>query len=249
MTGKARKRVTCLRVGWPLLLLLGLLLPNRARTQVQWEVVESNLLNTDIRYTSFSTGTAPTATIYFTDGAKLLAEGYDEELQRLTELDSLPAARYVFVSTLDSTGTDRRNDYFFCIPDYLRFFTEELLPAVEGTNPLDPANRYLVGVSFGGLNAAYFASQGAPFAGYGLLSPITYPRRRELAKHIAFGPRTGQRFFISTGRYDAEVYVEELLAFYGRREFAVRAHYVAGGHEFGTWLGQLGVGLRYLLLN
>ena len=186
--------------------------------------------------------------VYLTDGFKWLDAGLADTLRRLTATGAVRPARYVFVSSRPpGGGADRREAEFLANPAYLQFFTETLLPAVEESvpHPVAAADRALVGLSFGGLNAAWFASRGAPFAHYGLLSPITYPYPK-LTQDIAFGPAEGQRFFVSTGRYDAERYVDPLLALYRAAGTEVRELRTAGGHDFVNWLGQVEALLDFL---
>ena len=182
----------------------------------------SDALKRTVHFAVLSTGSNAAHLIYLTDGQKLVENGLWTQIEQLTHAGIVPPARYVLVSSIDAAGTDHRNNDFFCNPNFLHFFTEELLPAVEGTERLDRSQRSLVGVSFGGLNAAWFAAMDAPFGSFGLLSPITYPRRAALNRQIAFGPRQGQRLFVSTGRHDAETYVDQLLALYAGKDFETK---------------------------
>lgn len=186
--------------------------------------------------------------VYFTDGQKVIDNGFLTEIERLTTAGEVAPAHYIFVRTIDPvSGEDLRNEYFFANPDYLAFFTEELIPAAEGHlgYHITKFDRSLVGVSFGGLNAAWFAAKGAPFANYGLLSPITYPHAK-LNQDIVFGPTEGQRIYISTGTADAERYVKDLLALYRSRDFMIKEVRTAGGHDFDNWRGQLPALLQFL---
>lgn len=203
-------------------------------------------LGRTVRYTVLQTGPDAEHLIYLTDGQKLVENGFWAQIEELTRRKIVPPARYVLVSSIDATGTDHRNDDFFCNAEFLRFFVEELLPTVEGDRPVERSRRSLVGVSFGGLNAAWFAAMDAPFGNYGLLSPITYPRREELSRRIVFGPQSGQRFFVSTGRYDAEKYVDQLLALYAGMEVETTVLRTEGGHDFTNWSAQLPDLLNFL---
>ena len=186
--------------------------------------------------------------IYLTDGQKLIDNGFLTEIERLTAAGEAPPAHYVFVSTVDpASGEDLRNDYFFANPGYFAFFTEDLIPTAEAklNYPVTPADRSLVGISFGGLNAAWFAAKNAPFRNYGLLSPITYPHDK-LNQEIVFGPSADQRIFISTGHDDAERYVDDLLGLYRNRDFVIKEVRTTGSHDFANWRGQLPVLLQFL---
>ena len=212
--------------------------------------VDSEHLGRSVSVTlaDLSGGAPDCPVVYLTDGRKLLDHGFLLEIERLTASGEVGPAHYVFVSTVDpATGEDRRNDDFFANPAYLAFFTEELIPAAEAklNYQVRPEDRSLVGLSFGALNAAWFAAKGAPFGNYGLLSPITYPHAT-LNQDIVFGPTEGQRFFVSTGTADAERYVGDLLALYRARGFAVEEVRTEGGHDFDNWRGQLSALLNFL---
>ena len=99
---------------------------------------------------------------------------------------------------------------------------------------------------FGGLNAAYFAAEDAPFKNYALLSPITYPCKA-LNQKIMFGPQKDQRIYVSTGTTDAEHYVDELLALYRSKDFELMEVRTKGGHDFQNWQGQLTSVLTFLI--
>lgn len=230
-----------------LLLLLVFLSVSWARAQVQWEVVKSNALGRKVLFANLATDPTADHLVYVTDGRKFIENGLWAEIERLTTAGEVPVARYVFVSSIDANGTDHRNDDFFCNPDHLAFFNKELIPMVEAEHPVAKTYRSLLGISFGGLNAAWFAAMDAPFANYGLLSPITYPRQEELNRRIAFGPSSGQRIFLSTGKQDAERYVDELLALYATKDFTLDTLRTGGAHDFANWRGQLQRILRFLI--
>jgi len=186
--------------------------------------------------------------IYVTDGKKFIDNGLFAEIKKLQEKGKVPPAHYVFVSTISPMDqVDYRNDYFFCNPDYLAFFQEELIPQVEQKigKIFTRDKRSLIGISFGGLNAAYFAAQDAPFRNYALLSPVTYPCK-ELNQKVMFGPQKGQRIFVSTGTRDAERYVDDLLSLYNSKDFEIKESRTKGGHDFDNWKGQLEEVLLFL---
>lgn len=188
---------------------------------------------------------------YFTDGKKMMENGILEQLITLENNKKIAPAYYVFVSTIDAeTKEDKRNDYFFCNEAYLNFFEKELIPTVEQqlNHQFDPKNSSLVGVSFGGLNAAFFAAKSNSFQNYGLLSPITYPCPT-IAKEIVFSKNKGLNLFISTGQLDAEKYVDPLTQLFQNKGHKVKFHQTAGGHDFENWNAQLEIMLNFLTNN
>jgi enterochelin esterase-like enzyme len=64
----------------------------------------------------------------------------------------------VFIDPRDlKTGRNRRESEFLANPDYAAFIAEELVPLIDSTYRTDPApdQRAILGVSYGGVNAAY----------------------------------------------------------------------------------------------
>ncbi|MEO0525641.1 MAG: alpha/beta hydrolase-fold protein [Bacteroidota bacterium] len=179
--------------------------------------------------------------VYFTDGAKMVENGTLIALKKLTEGVYIKPAYYVFVSSRDPlTGKDHRNTYFFSNPDYLSFFEKELIPKVEKGigRTFNMENRSLVGISFGGLNGAYFSAKSKMFKKYGLLSPVTYPRK-SVIQDIAFSKNKDLHIFLSTGTNDAESYVPPLENIYKSKGYTVKTLQTEGGHDFKNWNGQL----------
>ena len=193
---------------------------------------------TNIFIWDYSNGEA-TSVFYFTDGEKLINQGAGEKIDSLTRSGSIPKAKYVFVSTLaPESREDLRNDYFFCNESYVHFFEQELIPAVE-LSRISNVDRFLIGISFGALNAAYFAAQTDSFGGYGMLSPITYPCT-SLNEKLAFSSFENYKVFLSTGTTDAENYVRDLAPILSIKTNQLRLVTTKGGHDFSNWNQQLG---------
>lgn len=190
--------------------------------------------------------------IYITDGKKMMENGTLNVLQSLCETNKTSPAVYVFVSTIDPiTNVDYRNEYFFCNYNYLLFFEQELIPKIEHELfPLSrkryPKDRTLIGISFGGLNAAYFMAKSAMFKNYALLSPITYPCP-DLMKHLAFSTNKDLLVYLSTGTNDAENYIGPLKNLFENKGFQMKYQKTNGGHTFENWNGQLESALTFLI--
>lgn len=217
------------------------------------KIVTSKYLSTDIEFFTFdlSDEVSEKSIIYFTDGQKMIDNGVLDEIMRLKQIGKIPPSYYVFVSTIDSeTGTDNRNDYFFCNEDYLLFFEKELVPLVEQQieSNIQPQNRSLVGISFGGLNAAYFSAASTIFQNFGLLSPIIYPCIK-INEQIVFSQNKDLNIFLSTGIMDAESYVETLVSLYQQKAYKFKKVKTTGGHDFENWINQLEDLLTFLANN
>ncbi|GAA0873371.1 hypothetical protein GCM10009117_25180 [Gangjinia marincola] len=213
--------------------------------------INSNILSESISVTTYNAFSNDYISniIYITDGQKMIDNGALDTIKTLTAKGKIPEATYVFVSTIDAqTKEDKRNTYFFCNADYIRFFEEELVPQIEGTlsRKRTPEQRSLIGISFGGLSAAYFTGKTDLFQNYALLSPITYPCDDAL-KAIAFSENKNLNILISTGKNDAENYVTPLTNLYKSKGYTVKNITTKGAHDFENWNHQLEEVLNFLI--
>ncbi|MEL6306081.1 MAG: alpha/beta hydrolase-fold protein [Bacteroidota bacterium] len=213
-------------------------------------VVDSKILNTktEVQISQLGDAEAIASVVYFTDGEKLLKAGILDKLNALFNQGKIPPTYLVFVSAVDlNDAVDKRNTYFFCNPDYLDFFENELLPKTEKTigKSFTPLQRGLVGISFGGLNAAWFSAKSTSFTKYAVLSPVTYPCKKVIAE-ITFSKNEDLKVFISTGKNDAEHYVEPLTNIYEAKGYEIHSEKTQGGHDFDNWAGQLELIFNFL---
>ena len=126
-----------------------------------------------------------------------------EVMDRLIDKGSIEPVVAVFVDARDpdNLNVNRRNQEFYCSVDYLQFYTDELIPTLEQQYPLQSAReaRAILGLSFGGLNAACFGLLGwETFANIGMHSPATHPIRTLLPAYEQ-GPKLPLKIFLSTG--------------------------------------------------
>ncbi|GMN06459.1 hypothetical protein MTsPCn5_18480 [Croceitalea sp. MTPC5] len=223
--------------------------PDTENDKLSSFTIDSDVLSESISitvYNAFSTDTVSDI-IYITDGQKMIENGALDTIKALTKEEKIPKATYVFVSTIDArTKEDKRNTYFFCNADYIRFFEEELVPYIEAQLSLKAENRSLIGISFGGLNAAYFSGKTDLFQNYALLSPITYPCNDALIA-IAFSENKNLNILISTGKNDAENYVTPLTNLYKSKGYTVKNITTDGAHDFENWNHQLEEVLNFLI--
>lgn len=175
---------------------------------------------------------------YLTDGKKMIDNGTASMIDSLTNMGLIPESKFIFVSTIDpKTKKDYRKEYFFCNEDYALFFEDELIPLIEGNVRLDQ-ERYLIGVSFGGMNAAFFAAKTNFFKGFAILSPITYPCE-EINQNLIFSKNENYKIYISTGQSDAENYIESLLPILKLKTSKIKLINTKGGHDFKNWNNQM----------
>jgi enterochelin esterase-like enzyme len=121
------------------------------------------------------------AVMFVTDGQSYIAQGkMPRVLDRLIGSQKIEPVVVVFVDARDpdNLNRNRRNAQFFCNRDYLKFYTDELIPRIEGEYPVARVSdkRGILGMSFGGLNSACFGILGHDtFADIGMHSPANHP--------------------------------------------------------------------------
>ena len=85
---------------------------------------------------------------------------------------------YVDAFDPDNNRNNRRNSQFLCNPQYVKFYRQELIPAVDkryATNA-NRETRGMLGLSFGGLNSMYFGLHANDLFGkIGIQSPAPHP--------------------------------------------------------------------------
>ncbi len=202
-------------------------------------IIESEILSRQLRFQIYDANeqVVEKPIIYLTDGQKMINHKVIPLLTELTESGRIRPAYYVFLSSIDPvTEVDYRNEYFFCNADHLRFFEQEFMPFVERQLPgtFSVEDRSLIGISFGGMNAAYFSAHATTFTGFGLLSPVTYPCQ-SLAQDIAFSANQNLNIYLSTGRNDAESYIDLLEPVYQAKDYRIQVVRTAGKHDFANW--------------
>ena len=186
--------------------------------------------------------------VYITDGQKMIDNGAWAVIDSLIQENRKLDATYVFISTIDDvSGEDYREEYFFCNSDNKTFLELELLPEIEQIigKKYTADQRSLVGVSFGALNATYML-QSDQFLNYGILSPITYPCPDIISK-IAFTDISEKRIFFSTGKNDAEAYLQPLRLFTENKVKDIKVLTTDGAHDFQNWNGQIQMLVPFLL--
>jgi len=220
-------------------------------SQEQVITINSKHLSKKIKIITYNTKTNIKQLVYITDGKKFIDHGGLEKIKTLTKKGKIPPAQYVFINTIDpESKEDRRNYFFFNNPKYLDFFESELIPRIETSltsTQFESKDRSLIGISFGGLNAAYFSAKSEKFKNFALLSPITYPKKEKLIKAITFSENKNLKIFLSTGINDAENYVKDLKAIYLSKNYNIKTLQTEGSHDFKNWNRQLNLILTLLL--
>ena len=145
--------------------------------------------------------------LFVTDGHRYISEGrLPKVMDRLIGKGDIRPVVAVFVDPRDpdDLSVNRRNDQYLCSPDYYEFFRAELIPRIERDYPVGTSRerRGILGVSFGGTNAACFGLRGyETFALIGMHSPANHPIKTLLPAYEKL-PLLPLKMFLSTGRPD-----------------------------------------------
>lgn len=147
--------------------------------------ISSQVLGYDLQYwvqlpAQYQAG-HPYPTLYVTDGWWYKEDGGLPEIAReLMQQKQIQDIILVYVDAYDpdNQANNRRNSQFLCKPNYVQFYKEELVPAVDGefSTETSPSQRAMLGVSFGGLNSMYFGIHAYDtFGKIGIQSPAPHP--------------------------------------------------------------------------
>ncbi len=142
--------------------------------------------------------------VFITDGPMYIQQGrVASVLDRLIAAKRILPVIAVFVDSRnpDDLSENRRNAEFFCNRHYLAFYIYDLIPAIEDAYPVQRTRegRSILGVSFGGLNAACFGLLGFDtFSGIAMHSPANHPVEN-LLPAFENEPRRPLKVFLSTG--------------------------------------------------
>ncbi len=179
--------------------------------------------------------------LFVTDGHGYLSEGrMVRTLDRLIGKDDIQPVVVVFVDPRDPDrlASNRRNQQFFCNRLYLKFYTDELIPAIESAYTVSgrQESRSILGLSFGGLNAACFGLLGYEwFSGLGIMSPANQPVPALLEAYEKM-PLLPLRIFLSTGKPDDNTQANRRFHTV-LRDKGYDVHYmeVRRGHNWNNW--------------
>ncbi len=189
--------------------------------------------------------------LYVTDGHAYIKRGrLPRVLDRLIRSERIEPVITVFVDPRDPDNlkVNRRNQQFFCNPDYFKFFTDELIPAIEKSYPAVPdrEKRSILGVSFGGLNSACFGLIGYQiFSGIGMHSPANHPVPN-LVPGYEKAPLLPLKFFLSTGEpWDNTQANRRFRNVLRDKGYPLKYIEVPKGHDWDNWKPLMDDVLRY----
>lgn len=217
-------------------------MPNVAKGALKSESIMSRLMGYEIRYVVYTPAGTPPGTmlpvLYVTDGSEYLDARLGNMalvLDNLVYRKTMPF-KVVFVDARDpaNLSVNRRMQELALNENYLRFFTEELIPVVEGAAA---ANSYrgILGTSLGGLNAAYFSFKRPDlFPRCAIQSPAFW-YKREIFEMAKANP-VKLRVSMTAGTInDTSTEAREMKEALDRQGSTCGYLEVSEGHSWGNW--------------
>ncbi|MBN1579442.1 MAG: hypothetical protein JXA89_01975 [Anaerolineae bacterium] len=146
----------------------------------------------------------------------------------------------IFVDPRDpQTGTNRRQDEFLGNPSYAAFIAQELVPSIDRTYKTDssPDRRAILGVSYGGVNAAYC---GLTHPGVFHLVAMQSPAFVDDTIYEGYQStkRLPLKIFVSTG-YPWDFDARTIKGVLEAKGYDLLYLEVPEGHSWGQWRGQI----------
>jgi len=207
--------------------------------------ISSEVLGYDLQYRVYVpadiVATDNLSVLYVTDGPGYISEGrMPRVLDRLIGDGEIDPVVVVFVDARDPDrlSTNRRNSQFLCNADYYKFYVSELIPEVERNYPVGQSreHRGILGVSFGGTNAACFGLMGhETFSAIGMHSPANHPIKELLAAYEKM-PLLLLRMFLSTGRPDDNTRANRSFRrVLENKGYELKYIELTAGHDWDNW--------------
>ncbi len=224
-------------------------------TLTENRIIESEILGYRLQYRVYLPPGAiqhdDLPVLYVADGQWYI-EGGDlpRLLDRMISRGEIRPVAAVFVDNRnpDDLAENRRNRQFFCNEKYSAFYQQELIPTIDETfaTSAERTGRVILGMSFGGLNAACFGLQAHDsFGGIAMQSPAVHPVP-ELHDAWAGTERLPLRIFLSSGTVnDNEGSTRRLHKILDDKGYDLHYVEVDQGHDWRNWKPLLDDMLRF----
>lgn len=207
--------------------------------------ISSTVLGYDLQYRVYlpegNAAGSDYPVLFLTDGQNYLRRGdMDKLLDTMIGDEEINPIIAVFVDPRDPDDleSNRRRMQFLCNADYLQFYIDELIPAVEQDFPVkkDRSARTIMGLSFGGTNAACFGAMGFDFfSGIVMQSPANHPVPNLLPVYQSL-PTLPLKVFLSTGvPNDNSQANRRFHAILKDKDYDMKYMEVREGHNWDNW--------------
>lgn len=212
-----------------------------------YQVIKSKYLGYDVRYKVYLPPgfeeLKDLSVLYLTDGpsyADTAAGDMPRKIEHFIEKGKIRPLIAIFLDSRDPAdlSVNRRNSQFFASDKYVDFITRELVKLVDQRYPTSGRreDRALMGLSFGGLNAAYFGIKAyETFGNIGMQSPALHPVP-EIYKLYQKSEKAPVRIFLSTGtENDTEKSARALKSILEDKGYEMKYREVPEGHNWRNW--------------
>ena len=183
--------------------------------------------------------------IFVNDGYSYVRSGLPELMDGLITTNQIPPMAAVFLDPRDKQQNWKnvRQKLFLCNPKYVDFFIKEFMPMLEKRYPLSDKreDRTILGLSFGGLAAAYFGETApAYFKNIAMQSPAFHPCP-DIYTSYKKNPKKDLKIYLSYGTgKDTENQDIPFIKILQQKKYPLKVDRVVGGnHEWAVWKDQL----------
>lgn len=227
------------RLGCFLLVLISL---HASASTTDEHIIKSEILGYSLRYWVHvpDSDAKGLPVLFVTDGQGYKNNGIINVSNALIKKNKIRSHIIVMVDAVDpdKPSRNRRNSQFLCNPNYVRFYREELIPAIEeqyNTSKLQK-DRGILGLSFGGLNAMYFALHASDvFGKIGIQSPAPHPCP-DIYSDFENTKKLPVDIFLSTGTVnDKATATRRLKKILDNKGYNFKYLEVAEGHNWRNW--------------
>lgn len=222
-------------------------------------IISSQILDYNLQYRVYTPPNyeklSDLPVIYVTDGQWYIEQGeLPEIMDALIASGKIKPAIAVFIDNRnpDNLDENRRNRQFFCNQKYADFYMQELIPHIDATwkTRADRKARVILGLSYGGLNAACFGLQAhTTFEGIAMQSPAMHPVS-SLFQQYKDAPKLPINIFLSSGTYnDNETHIREFKKVLEDQKYPMHYVEVPFDHSWQNWKPLLDDVLQYYFGN
>lgn len=212
--------------------------------------IKSKLLNKNLLYKIYlppiTSLTKKLPVIYINDGRSYLEKGETVKiLDSLIKNNSIKPVIAVFLEPKDGKQKWKnvRQELFLCNPVFVDFFVNEFIPNIEHNYPVSnlKKDRTIMGMSFGGLAAAYIARKSpSTFKNIVMQSPAFHPCKKIYNSYQNL-PKENFNMYMSYGTgKDTEKQDLSMIKILEEKKYKLKIERVEGGnHTWDIWKEQL----------
>ncbi|MDO5968366.1 alpha/beta hydrolase-fold protein [Flavivirga aquimarina] len=184
--------------------------------------------------------------VYINDGRSYIKKGHAVKvLDSLINNNIIKPIAAVFLEPRDGNRKWKnvRQELFLCNPTFVDFFLEEFMSHIERKYPISnlKKDRTIMGMSFGGLAAAYIANTSPnSFKNVIMQSPAFHPCP-EIYKVYSKEPKRDFKMYLSYGTgKDTEKQDLPMIRILNEKDYKLKVERVEGGnHTWDVWKEQL----------